>query len=82
MPFIKYDVSLAIPCDSNGTLSAANKKITNDFEKAVAKLREKSVKINEGKHNEENTMVTTKHICFHDVPDNKISCSDSMVEIE
>ena len=78
MALMRFNIQLAIPEEVFDKIPIARKIAFRD---EVRALKELSVKINEGKPNEEMTVVARQHICHHDEPNNQISCKDTEQEI-
>ena len=77
MSYKRYDIKLAY----KEPLSSALKSKLTDLEAILKDVKKDAVKVNKDKSNEENTITATKHTCYHDNPDNKIKCSDTLQEI-
>ena len=67
MPYRRYLVQLAIPCDEDGKVTGAANSVINPLEAALSNAKKFAVKINEGLPNEENTVNASWHICNHDL---------------
>lgn len=79
MSLIRIKVDLAIP--KKIADKPAVKEKLKELYQLIKLAKSYSVKINEGKPNEEMTVVASYHICHHDEPGNTISCADTMVEL-
>lgn len=65
MALIRFRIDLAIPEDVYNNIPTAKKKAFRDSVRALKAL---SVRINEGKGNEEMTVKATMHRCTHNQP--------------
>jgi len=63
MSLIRFQLDLAIPENVYNAIPAAKKLAIRDMVRSMKAL---AVKINEGKDNEEDTVVARYHICGHD----------------
>ena len=70
MALIRFSLDLAIPEAVYNAIPAAKKLAVRD---AIRDLKALSVKINEGKDNEEMTVRAKMHTCHHDT-DNTTPC--------
>ncbi|KKK70725.1 hypothetical protein LCGC14_2921090 [marine sediment metagenome] len=78
MALARFQLDLGIPQKVYNKIPEARRTA---FLAEVKALKALSVRINEGKGNEEMTVKATFHICHHDEPGNTISCNDTLVEI-
>ncbi|MBU2395675.1 MAG: hypothetical protein KKH70_20265 [Gammaproteobacteria bacterium] len=77
MPYLRFNLQLAIPLTGDVPVGASPKDVVNklpielqdkmvDFAREVRRFRKYAVIINEGKDSEEITVIANCHICRHD----------------
>jgi len=64
MPYMRYQTDLAIPEVAYNNIPLAKKR---EIDTAIKYLKDRSVIINKGKPNEEDTTKAIKYVCRHDV---------------